>query len=126
MHKVKFRAWFKRYKLMSDWGDIKESLDLVAILTNPRYVVMEYVGLKDKHGKEIYEGDIVKATAPEAHRDSDCVSDIIRDTTDTSWAVRSNSGGDTPHTFGLHVKWWAELEVIGNIYQNKELLDAKT
>lgn len=75
------------------------------------FTIMQFTGLVDKNGKEIYEGDILSWLA---------LGDTER--TPVIWDDKDNGGfaaGDT-YLRGLEVK---EAEVIGNIYENKELLD---
>jgi len=84
-------------------GTIVEHPDL-----NSEFVLMQFTGLTDKNGKEIYEGDIVR-------RWRSPVPKVVEWKTDrwvyTGFNVSSNS------------KYGNTLEVIGNIYQNPELLN---
>jgi uncharacterized phage protein (TIGR01671 family) len=120
MRTIKFRAWDKERKEMiqphdgdfikwhapSNWKDC--------------YELMQYTGLKDKNGKEIYEGDIVSAR------------------------LASNTAGFTGYVHYLNAQYWVNyigyesyyqsliylhgaeyepIEVIGNIYENPELIE---
>lgn len=72
--------------------------------------IMQYAGLKDKHGKEIYEGDIVLYNRGGS---DECVSEV---TYNLRFPKSEFCLGHAGHRLD-------ETEVIGNIYENPELLD---
>lgn len=99
------------YTLVDSFGDILDASK------EGRVFVMQSTGLKDKSGKEIYEGDVVRNTKSKE------VFAIIWDEEMACFKGRDNNIGKVgsvefgPTTFPLR----GELEVIGNVYENPEL-----
>lgn len=79
-----------------------------------RYIRMDSTGLKDRNGKEIYEGDIVYTHT----KDAPYV--IEYHTPYASFALHHPKVN-----FGFRSFDAEECEVIGNIHENSELLEAK-
>ena len=81
---------------------------LAAIMVDPS-TVGQYTGLKDKNGREIFEGDIIKA------KTFNYPLCIEWDRGECAFVMRSTHSGAT-----CGFMW--EIEIIGNIYDNPELL----
>lgn len=127
----KFRAYFNRYnRMIYNIGVINENIILVdyngdgdceyTFLTND-ISLMQSTGLKDKNGNEIYEGDICRWTDPEPF-DGEIISDVfIARYSDEflKWIGENNNSYDDLYDFTDD----RQLELIGNIYENPELLD---
>ena len=77
--------------------------------------IMQYTGLKDKNGKEIYEGDIMAKDATHPYR-----YEIIYNTRRTRYLLNCIN---RRRQFIALTDQWAKKEVIGNIYENPELLN---
>lgn len=128
MRQIKFRAWDKEKSVLlfqdDDFAYVRtDGIDMVREgIRSPNLDVelMQFTGLFDKNGKEIYEGDIVTASFSK-----DFKAKIIYDDDQTSyWLEYEQEGFMKPCTQMLLKRLVLnhELEVIGNIHENPELL----
>ena len=109
MREIKFRAWDKKNKIMID-PEMLEGLFGNMKSDDGQTILMQYTGLKDKNGVEIYEDDVVKYKF---------TNTLIIPVTWHQWEEEMSTG------VGFYFPWFFEkddIEVLGNIYQNPELL----
>lgn len=84
--------------------------------TNKSTPVMQYTGLKDKNGKEIYEGDILGSYG--------AVFTVIFEDGCFKWSTDAiGANNQIAYKKTGHFKNVGPFEVIGNIYENPELSD---
>lgn len=127
MSEIKFRAWDKHSESMYD------DLNNLAVhfsgrivcqtglnkLPQHQYILMQFTGLLDKNGKEIYEGDILQI--PDDYDTFGMNAGNIQE-------IYFKAGGfrfkpiHNPKARGCWLEDDGEFEIMGNIYQNPELL----
>ena len=123
MREIKFRAWIpKGAWIKESFMDYSEEGNLERFFTINKDNFMQYTGLNDKNGKEIYEGDIVK----------DYYGNVLRVDWAESWARYMLSFDGVWCQYYLQdyhnnkIDRQAEvMEIIGNIYENPELLKGR-
>lgn len=81
--------------------------------------VMQYTGLKDKNGKEIYDGDIIELFGWGTQKESDGFTVVEWDAEIMGWGFRMNTYAEDRYDF---LKAVSHCVVVGNIYENPELL----
>lgn len=125
MRDIKFRAYVKEigaiydvYELYSDGGVMVVNYDFP--LSNGDIELMQYTGLKDKNGVEIFEGDIVSCEYLAPDERYVAIGEVVWCNSDSAqYKVNDNFDESDPLQ-----EWYSGCEVIGNIYENPELLKA--
>ena len=122
---IKFRMWHKKSKKMFDvesinfkdrslnmWNSVMYTLSTFSL---DDVILMQYTGLHDKNGKEIYEGDIV------VDKEDEVMGEITWNEEEASFYFSILYENGTYEEEKLN-DWASVLEVIGNVYDNPELL----
>lgn len=120
MREIKFRAWDKDDLCMRDWDNLLSHVyakDKNTIFNDSDYEVMQFTGLKDKHGKEIYEGDIVRKDGWIYEiRWSKYGAGFDLATKNDSWPKQEDGYAYHSGLYDTEI-----IEVIGNVYENPDL-----
>ena len=145
MRDIKFRAWYVKEKRFITWDEIINR-EFEEEVEHPReffngtmsdvMCVQQYIGMRDKKGKEIYEGDICRIPAEDGGVNVFVVKwGIARRDMKSGWKVDIPCfyfdllGGKfkafpiVKNFKGVHDL--TMLEIIGNIYEDKDMLEDK-
>ena len=131
----KFRAWDKtrnemNYRVMvgnCDTDDENWTCPIIWIEEKKDWLhfddydsIMQSTGLKDKNGKEIFEGDVVRQVRTQPTTENETITGVVT-MIEGTWLIMNDCEQ-------LASKLWSETdenEIIGNIYENPELLEDK-
>lgn len=130
MKVLKFRVWDLIEKRMLQWGDIMNLPAWEIFPGTPEqraFYVMQCTGLKDKNGKEIYDGDII-----DIHQTVNGCNLFVITWGDVGISARYLIDSEMLREYEYDIKELLEVnigkyeksvEVVGNIYENDELLE---
>ncbi|MGQ2381583.1 YopX family protein [Lactiplantibacillus plantarum] len=138
---IKFRAWNGYRKIMADYvsaiqnGDTQGTPSSVNVIVNRKnetwdiknddVELLQFTGLKDVNGKEIYVGDIVKVWSDVSELTMEpTVNEIVSEDLFGRPGVFLKPAG--PHLIEpcLHDSWSNQFEVIGNVHTDGDLIDS--
>lgn len=125
----KYRAWYKEWKEMGRVGGIRFDLDgsVSVVLFKGNYldvsgprekiILMQSTGLKDKNGKEVFVGDIIKCTRG-------CPHEVYLE---KEYGGKYIGGMPAVYLKGIRegYAWTGAEEILGNIYENPEMLEVE-
>ena len=123
----KFRAWLKKEQKMDNYIDhiswLEDELYCIGdgityMVSAEDLVLMQSTGLRDKNGKEIFEGDVVRQVRTQPTTENETITGVVT-MIEGAWLIMNDCEQ-------LASYLWSETdenEIIGNVYENRELLE---
>ena len=119
MREIKFRVWSVLATRMINWGNIFHLPAWEIFSGTPEqrpFNVMQYTGCKDKNGVEIYEGDILSFKSAHSDYAYKTIGEVVWYCGEAAFLVECDG------EIFKHFDEIREIEVLGNIYENPEIL----
>ena len=125
----RYRAWDKEFKEMVQVNALVLDEQVIKVTYKNKnvvkddvkeYVLMQSTGLKDKNGKEIFEGDVVRQVRTQPTTENEVIIGVVT-MLEGAWLIVNDNEQ-------LASDLWSETdenEVLGNIYENKGILEKK-
>ncbi|WP_069839646.1 YopX family protein [Bacillus sp. F56] len=128
MREIKFRVWDIVWKKMLTHEDLWDAPFNELFISTPDqrpYNIMQYTGLKDRNGREIYEGDILQISNKE---NKDYHMEVLWTGQGFGYKIIRNETKRSGYIVGHHSErglnfYNGASEVIGNIYEDPQLLE---
>ena len=120
---IKFRVWDKTLNKIHSWSTIENHFTLEELLDTNFFEAMQYTGLKDKNGTEIYDGDYIRYSMRTIN--GSIYTHVCRVFQHESGTWRIEGYHEDNHSYETKGTVYAAhliCEVIGNIYENPELV----
>ena len=143
MRDIKFRAWHKdnrrmldsidldgaNFRFNNDWSEsinwsVWDRFKSEVIVNEETAILMQYTGLKDMNGTEIYEGDVVSYVAATSGNFSREEGISVVEYKATQYLAAHTAFRPFNLSNGREIKT-NSIEVLGNIYESPELLSQK-
>lgn len=123
----KFRAWYTPFKGEEFGQEMKYGqagrLITHAEMAPDKYVLMQSTGLKDKNDVEIFEGDVVLFSVSDGFNHLDHEKAVVQASGCHSGLICKLVDLDLEYRIYYDPVFHTDYEVIGNIYENPELLE---
>lgn len=128
MEKNYFKVWDKENKQMVEWEQLfrEDVWTLKECFTNPELLLLMFTGLKDKNGKEIFMGDVIKVVSTEYDTPHEGIFLITAEI--GHWGFSIDWENISGYSCSTHIMGDADddmcyenVELLGNIYEQPKL-----